>query len=73
MAGVSASGVRGTPHCWATAMDPHDPHVRPLPPQPNLTRQNLYQFVFSTQSTKSAGYPTRDLFVAALEAEGHPL
>lgn len=46
------------------------PHVRPLPPQPGLTRDTLYQFVF--QYRPGVPGPTRDLFVAALEAEGIP-
>ena len=46
------------------------PHVRPLPPQPGLTRDTLYQFVFQYRPTGTA--PSRDLFVAALEAEGIP-
>jgi hypothetical protein len=44
--------------------------VRPLPPQPELTRETLYQFVF--QYRPAIAGPTRDLFVAALEAEGIP-
>ena len=46
------------------------PHVRTLPPQPGLTRDTLYQFVFQYRPTTPA--PSRDLFVAALEAEGIP-
>jgi dTDP-4-amino-4,6-dideoxygalactose transaminase len=46
------------------------PHVRPLPPQPELTRETLYQFVF--QYRPEIPGPSRDLFVAALEAEGIP-
>ena len=45
-------------------------HVRPLPPQPGLTRETLYHYVFQYRPTGPA--PTRDLFVAALEAEGIP-
>jgi dTDP-4-amino-4,6-dideoxygalactose transaminase len=45
-------------------------HVRPLPPQPGLTRETLYNYVF--QYRPSGPAPARDLFVAALEAEGIP-
>jgi len=46
------------------------PHVRPLPPQPELSRDTLYQFVFQYRPTSPG--PSRDVFVAALEAEGIP-
>ena len=46
------------------------PHLRPLPPQPGLTRETLYQFVFQYRPTDAA--PARDLVVAALDAEGIP-
>ncbi|HLH53154.1 MAG TPA: DegT/DnrJ/EryC1/StrS family aminotransferase [Verrucomicrobiae bacterium] len=46
------------------------PHVRPLAPQEGISRQTLYQFVF--QYRPSGPAPARDLFVAALEAEGIP-
>jgi dTDP-4-amino-4,6-dideoxygalactose transaminase len=46
------------------------PQVRPLPPQPGLTRETLYNYVFQYRPTKPA--PSRDLFAAALEAEGIP-
>jgi dTDP-4-amino-4,6-dideoxygalactose transaminase len=46
------------------------PGVRPLPPQPGLTRETLYHYVFQYRSTGPA--PARDLFVAALDAEGVP-
>jgi len=46
------------------------PHVRPLPPQPELSRDTLYQFVFQYRPTSPG--PPRDVFVAALEAEGIP-
>ncbi len=46
------------------------PHVRPLPPQHDLTRETLYQFVFQYRPTVPG--PARDLVVAALEAEGVP-
>jgi dTDP-4-amino-4,6-dideoxygalactose transaminase len=45
-------------------------HVRLMPPQPALTRNTLYQFVF--QYRPAIHRPSRDLFVAALEAEGIP-
>jgi dTDP-4-amino-4,6-dideoxygalactose transaminase len=44
--------------------------VRPLPPQPELTRETLYNYVFQYRPQGPA--PSRDLFVAALEAEGIP-
>jgi len=46
------------------------PQVRPLPPQAGLTRETIYNFVFQYRPTAPA--PNRDLFVAALEAEGIP-
>jgi dTDP-4-amino-4,6-dideoxygalactose transaminase len=46
------------------------PHVRPLPSQAELTRDTLYQYVFQYRPTGPA--PARDLFVAALDAEGIP-
>ncbi len=46
------------------------PHVRPLPPQPGLERDTIYNFIF--QYRPSGPAPGRDLFVAALEAEGVP-
>ncbi len=46
------------------------PHVRPLPPQPGLARETIYQYVFQYRPTGPA--PSRDLFVAALHAEGVP-
>ncbi len=46
------------------------PHVRPLPPQPGLTQETIYHYVFQYRPTGPA--PGRDLFVAALEAEGIP-
>ncbi len=46
------------------------PHVRPLPPQPGLERETIYNFVFQYRPTGPA--PSRDLFVAALDAEGVP-
>ncbi len=44
--------------------------VRPLPPQPALTRDTIYNYVF--QYRPQDGRVSRDLFVAALEAEGIP-
>ncbi len=46
------------------------PHVRPLPPQPGLMRQTVYNYVFQYRPTGPA--PSRDLLVAAIEAEGVP-
>ena len=46
------------------------PGVRPLPAQPELTRETLYNYVFQYRPQGRA--PSRDLFVAALEAEGIP-
>jgi dTDP-4-amino-4,6-dideoxygalactose transaminase len=46
------------------------PHVRPLPPQPGLERETIYNYLF--QYRPSGPAPARDLFVAALEAEGVP-
>jgi dTDP-4-amino-4,6-dideoxygalactose transaminase len=46
------------------------PHVRPLPAQPGLTRDTIYHYVFQYHPTGPA--PSRDLFAAALEAEGVP-
>jgi len=46
------------------------PQVRPLPPQAGLTRETIYNYVFQYRPHDPA--PSRDLFVAALEAEGIP-
>jgi dTDP-4-amino-4,6-dideoxygalactose transaminase len=46
------------------------PHVRPLPPQPGLERETIYNYVFQYRPTGPA--PSRDLFVAAIAAEGVP-
>jgi dTDP-4-amino-4,6-dideoxygalactose transaminase len=46
------------------------PHVRPLPPQPGLSRETIYNYVFQYRPTGPA--PSRDLFVAALDKEGIP-
>jgi dTDP-4-amino-4,6-dideoxygalactose transaminase len=45
-------------------------HVRPLPPQPGLERETIYNYVFQYRPNGPA--PSRDLFVAALDAEGVP-
>ena len=44
--------------------------VRPLPPQPAITRDTIYNYVF--QYRPADGAVPRDLFVAALDAEGIP-
>ncbi len=44
--------------------------VRPLPPQPGLTREAIYCYVFKYSPPDER--VSRDLFVAALEAEGIP-
>src|SRR3974390_1445282 len=46
------------------------PHVRALPPQSGLERETIYNYVF--QYRPSGPAPSRDLFVAALDAEGVP-
>lgn len=46
------------------------PQVRPLPPQTGLTRETIYNYVFQYRPAEPA--PSRDLFVAALDAEGIP-
>ncbi len=46
------------------------PGIRPLPPQPGLTQQTIYHYVFQYRPQGPA--PSRDLFVAAIEAEGVP-
>jgi dTDP-4-amino-4,6-dideoxygalactose transaminase len=46
------------------------PGIRPLPPQPALTRDTLYNYVFQYRPPDPA--LPRDLFVAALDAEGIP-
>lgn len=47
------------------------PHVRPLPPQPGLSQETLYHYVFQYRPSCQPA-PSRDLFVAALEKEGIP-
>ena len=44
--------------------------VRPLPPQPAITRDTIYNYVFQYRPEISG--VSRDLFAAALEAEGIP-
>ena len=44
--------------------------IRPLPAQESITRGFYYNFVFQYRPERPA--PPRDLFVAALEAEGIP-
>lgn len=44
--------------------------IRPLPDDPRITRQTLYHFVF--RYDPGASGVSRDMFVAALEAEGIP-
>src|SRR5580658_838177 len=46
------------------------PHVRPLPPQNGIGRATIYNYVFQYRPTVPA--PSRDLFVAAVAAEGVP-
>ena len=45
-------------------------HVRALPHQPGLERETIYNYVFQYRPSEPA--PSRDLFVAALDAEGVP-
>jgi len=47
------------------------PGVRPLPPQPAITRDTIYNYVFQYRPQRH-GVVARDLFVAALDAEGIP-
>ena len=46
------------------------PGVRPLPPQPEITRQTIYCYVFQYRPDRTD--VSRDLFAAALDAEGIP-
>jgi len=46
------------------------PGIRPLPAQPGITREAIYCYVFQYRPEMSQ--VARDLFVAALEAEGIP-
>jgi dTDP-4-amino-4,6-dideoxygalactose transaminase len=45
--------------------------VRTLPPQPAITSETLYTYVFQYRPSRFPA-PSRDLFAAALEAEGVP-
>jgi dTDP-4-amino-4,6-dideoxygalactose transaminase len=45
--------------------------VRPLPPQPRLTAETIYNYIFQYRPERHPA-PSRDLFVAALEKEGIP-
>jgi dTDP-4-amino-4,6-dideoxygalactose transaminase len=47
------------------------PGIRPLPPQPAITRDTIYNYVFQYRPERQ-GVVARDLFVAALDAEGIP-
>jgi dTDP-4-amino-4,6-dideoxygalactose transaminase len=47
------------------------PGIRPLPPQPSITRDTIYNYVFQYRPERP-GAVARDLFVAALDAEGIP-
>jgi len=44
--------------------------VRPLPPQPEITRETIYCYVFQYRPNRTD--VSRDLFAAALDAEGIP-
>jgi dTDP-4-amino-4,6-dideoxygalactose transaminase len=46
------------------------PGIRPLPPQASITRDTIYCYVFQYRPATPA--VARDLFVAAIEAEGIP-
>jgi dTDP-4-amino-4,6-dideoxygalactose transaminase len=46
------------------------PGIRPLPPQPQITREAIYCYVFQYRPEQAR--VSRDLFAAALEAEGIP-
>ncbi|MCW5980148.1 MAG: DegT/DnrJ/EryC1/StrS family aminotransferase [Bryobacteraceae bacterium] len=46
------------------------PHVAALPPDPGITREAMYQFVFRLLTRETP--VSRDVFVRALEAEGVP-
>ncbi len=46
------------------------PGIRPLPPQPEITRDTIYCYIF--QYRPGSVQIARDLFVAALDAEGIP-
>jgi len=46
------------------------PHVEPLPPDPDITEEVMYQYVFRFRSDEAPVH--RDVFVRALEEEGIP-
>lgn len=48
------------------------PAVRLLPPQPEMTSPTMYCYVFQYRPEPGRPAPHRDLFVAAIEAEGIP-
>lgn len=48
------------------------PAVRTLPPQPAITQPTHYTYVFQYRPTPGTPAPHRDLFVAAIAAEGIP-
>ncbi len=48
------------------------PGIRTLPPQPDISRETLYCYVFQYRPGAEEPAPARDLFVAALEKEGIP-
>ncbi|MGC8759693.1 MAG: DegT/DnrJ/EryC1/StrS family aminotransferase [Bryobacteraceae bacterium] len=48
------------------------PAVRLLPPQPEMTLPTMYCYVFQYRPAPGRPAPHRDLFVAAVEAEGVP-
>jgi dTDP-4-amino-4,6-dideoxygalactose transaminase len=48
----------------------HIPGVRPLPEQTGISKHTIYNYVFQYRPTGAR--PMRDLFVAALDAEGIP-
>ncbi|GIU74039.1 MAG: 3-amino-5-hydroxybenzoate synthase [Bryobacteraceae bacterium] len=48
------------------------PAVRLLPPQPEMTLPTMYCYVFQYRPAPDGPAPHRDLFVAAVEAEGVP-
>ena len=46
------------------------PHIAVLPPDPGITREVMYQYVFRFKASETP--ITRDVFVRALESEGVP-
>jgi len=65
MAQRRAAAAKSLSHALAAI-----PGVRPLPAQPAITRDTIYCYVFQYRPEGSA--PSRDLFTAALDAEGIP-